>query len=115
MGQLTVEADDSDYRVVLVTAPNESEAESLAGDLLSKKLAACVNIFPVQSTYLWEGKVQCDREYQLIIKTTAERFQMIEQRILELHSYEVPEIISLPVQQGSSSYLSWIADTVSPE
>lgn len=75
-------------------------------------MAACVSITPVRSLYTWQGKVNFDQEWQLIIKTDLNRFSVLEAKIKELHSYEVPEIIALPIAAGSQSYLGWIADNL---
>lgn len=95
--------------VVLVTTGSEVEAETIATALLEERLAACVNILsPVRSLYRWQGKIADDREWLLVIKTRAERFAAVEARVRALHSYEVPEIISLPLLAGSADYLDWI-------
>ena len=109
VGEFEMCSDSLKYLVVLVTASSAEEATMLASDLLEKKLAACINSFPVQSTYLWEGAIQQDQEYQLIIKTASHVFEALEKRIVELHHYDVPEIIALPIMKGSQSYLNWIS------
>lgn len=96
------------YGVVLVTAASQAEAEAIAKALLTEKLAACVNITPVHSFYTWQGKQQSDREWQLIIKTNLNIFSQLAAKIKELHSYEVPEIIALPIIAGTQSYLNWL-------
>lgn len=79
--------------------------------LVEEGLAACVNILsPVRSIYRWEGKLCDEREWLLVIKTRAERFGEIEKRIRSLHAYSVPEIISLPIVEGSPPYLAWVKD-----
>jgi len=98
----------SPYGLVLVTAGTEAEAKAIAQTLVHEKLAACVNIFPVQSTYRWQGEVHQDAEWQLLIKTNLQRFNELDTRIQELHSYEVPEVIALPIQSGSAPYLAWL-------
>ena len=96
--------------IILVTAGSETEAETIAKALVAERLAACVNILnPVRSIYRWEGKVTDDRECLLIIKTQVERFAVVEEKVKALHSYQVPEIIALPVVQGSTPYLHWLA------
>ena len=97
-------------RLVLVTAPDPDIAEKIAKTLLEKGLTACVNIFSgLRSLYRWEGKIQDDSEVLLIIKTRAE---LIDKDLIpivqELHPYQVPEIIALPVVGGGQSYLEWI-------
>ena len=100
----------SNIGVVLVTVGSEEEAVRLAEVLVQEKLAACVNLIPVQSIYIWEGSLQRDREWQLLIKTDLTHFDAIAQRIQDLHSYELPEIIALKVVDGSPPYLAWVAD-----
>ena len=100
--------------LVLVTAPNEDEARRIANALVEERLAACVNIVAaIESVYRWEGQVTTDRETLLIIKTTDERYEELEQRVKELHSYSTPEVIAFKVERGSSEYLSWLKDSVS--
>jgi periplasmic divalent cation tolerance protein len=96
------------YGVVLVTAASQSEATAIATILIEEKLAACINVFPVQSIYQWEGNIQQESEFQLIIKTNLAKFAELSSRIQEIHSYEVPEIIALPIVAGSESYLGWL-------
>lgn len=100
------------YSVVLVTAGSRELALSIAQVLVESKLAACVNFMPIHSIYTWEGKVHSDEEWQLIIKTTLTKFPLLESKIRELHSYEVPEIIALPLVAGSQPYLQWISQQV---
>ena len=100
-------------RVVLITAPNVESAGNIAKTLVEEKLAACVNIVPgIRSIYLWEGKICDDSEVLMIAKTTAERFPDLQKRVQGLHSYETPEIISLPIEEGSAKYLRWIIEEV---
>lgn len=97
--------------VILVTTGSEAEAETIARALVEERLAACVNILPpVRSIYRWEGKVADDREWLLIIKTQGQRFAAVEEKIKALHSYQVPEVIALPIVQGSTPYLHWLAE-----
>ena len=96
------------YGVVLVTVASQSEATAIATILIEEKLAACINVFHVQSIYQWEGNIQQESEFQLIIKTNLAKFTELSSRIQEIHSYEVPEIIALPIVSGSESYLGWL-------
>lgn len=99
--------------VVLCTCPDEAIARQLAHRLVDERLAACVNRVPgLVSTYAWEGAVQEDREVLLIIKTLTDALPALQQRLRELHPYEVPEVIALPIEGGSERYLSWLADSV---
>ena len=98
--------------VILVTAANPDEGRKIARYLVENKLAACVNITqPIESFYSWEGKVAHETEYQLVIKSRRELFPEIEAAILKLHSYTTPEIICLPVVEGSRKYLQWLDDS----
>ena len=97
--------------VVFVTCGSEEEAVKISNALVEERLAACVNLIsPVRSIYRWEEKIWDEKEWLLIIKTQRKRFQEIETRVKSLHSYSVPEIISLPIVEGSSSYLNWLAE-----
>jgi periplasmic divalent cation tolerance protein len=99
----------TDYVVLLVTAGSESEAETIAKALIEERLAACVNVIsPIRSLYRWEGRVMDDREWLLLIKTRAERFSVVEARVKALHSYQVPEVIALPIVAGAKAYLEWL-------
>ena len=106
----------TDKRVVLSTAGSEEEARKIAHHLVEHQLAACVNIVPkIESVYRWQGKIDSNREWLLIIKTTAGQFPHVREAIQELHSYELPECIALAVEDGSSEYLDWLADSVGAE
>jgi periplasmic divalent cation tolerance protein len=100
-----------DAIVALVTCGSEEEATKIANLLVEEHLAACVNIIPpVRSLYRWEGKIWDEREWILIIKTQKKRFEELEKKVKSLHSYSVPEIIGLPVVEGSASYLKWVEE-----
>lgn len=102
----------SNYGVVLVSAGSVEEAQAIATTLVKSKLAACVNLVPIQSIYTWQGELHQEQEWQLLIKTDLSQFSTLEAKIRELHSYEVPEIIALPIVAGSKSYLDWISTSV---
>ena len=103
----------SEFLVVYITASGEN-AQDLAGALVSEKLAACVNRIPgVESTYTWEGQVERDTEDLLIVKTRADLFDRLKERVQALHGYDVPEIIAVPIVEGSESYLEWMATVLS--
>lgn len=104
--------DSASYGVVLVTAGSQQEAEAIATSLVKSQLAACVSLVPIQSIYTWQGELHQDQEWQLLIKTDLTQFQTLEAKIRELHSYEVPEIIALPIVAGSHPYLNWISESV---
>ncbi len=103
-----------DEIVVLVTAGSEAEAEVLAETLVEEGLAACVNIVaPVRSVYRWKGDICRDQELLLLVKSRRDRFEKIEARVRALHSYDVPEVIAVPICDGSEPYLQWIAGQLS--
>ena len=99
--------------VVLCTCPDEEVALRVATAVIERKLAACVNRVPgIESIYHWEGKVERDREELLVIKTTRAVYADLEACIREVHPYDVPEVIALPIEAGSSDYLEWIAGSL---
>jgi periplasmic divalent cation tolerance protein len=100
------------YGVVLVTASSQQEAEAIAISLVQSQLAACVSLLPIHSIYTWQGKLHQEQEWQLLIKTDLTQFPALATKIRELHSYEVPEIIALPIVAGSQPYLQWISEQV---
>jgi periplasmic divalent cation tolerance protein len=101
----------SDPVVVLVTCGSEEEALKISNALVEAHLAACVNLVaPIRSIYRWEGKIWDEKEWLLIIKTQKHRFEELEKKVKSLHSYSVPEMISLPITKGSSAYLNWIRE-----
>ncbi|HWX94941.1 MAG TPA: divalent-cation tolerance protein CutA [Terriglobales bacterium] len=103
----------TDKRVVLTTTPSEEEARQIARALVGERLAACVNIIPkVESIYRWQDKVEEAEEYLLLIKTTESAFALLQEKLKELHSYELPECVALAMTAGSPSYLKWIDDSV---
>ena len=103
----------TDKLLVLTTAGSESEARKIAHALVERRLAACVNIVPrIQSVYRWEGKVEEAEEYLLLIKTVKLREEQVRAAIRELHSYELPECIAIPIESGSAEYLKWLSDSV---
>lgn len=98
--------------IVFVTAPNKDEAARIAESLVSERMAACVNIVGgIESVYRWEGEVTRDQEVLLIIKTTDERYEELERRVIELHSYSTPEVIAYRIERGSEAYLKWLRDS----
>ncbi len=97
--------------VILTTCSSEEQALQIANALVEDQLAACVNIIsPVRSIYRWKEKICDEREWLLMIKTGRERFDEIEKKIRCLHSYSVPEILCLPVLEGSLLYLEWLEE-----
>jgi len=103
----------TDKVVIMVTARSRRECRKIARKLIDEKLAACVNITqPVQSVYRWEGKVTQDKEFLMFIKTTRELFPEVRTEISLIHSYHTPEIICLPIIDGSRNYLQWLGEVV---
>ncbi len=102
--------------VALVTARDTREANRIARALVGEGLAACVNLTEarIRSVYRWKGKVETAREILLLVKTTRRAFAAAERRIRALHSYEVPEIVALPIVAGSRAYLRWLERSVKP-
>lgn len=97
--------------VVLTNAPDEATALALADRLVATRVAACVNCLPVvQSIYRWQGEVERASEYPLLIKAPHTNYAEVERTIRELHPYEVPEIVALPIVAGLPAYLQWMAD-----
>lgn len=95
--------------LVITTMPDQASAERLADSLVSRGLAACVNIgAPVTSVYRWDGALRHDREHLLTIKTSRGRYPALEQAIVEQHPYELPEVIAVPITAGLPDYLAWI-------
>ena len=99
----------TEYIIVFITAPNEEEAARISHAIVGEKLAACVNIIrSVRSIYRWQGRVEDEQEVLMIVKTKRTLFERLQGRVKELHSYSVPEIIGLPVVEGSKQYLDWL-------
>lgn len=96
------------HRLIYVVTADEKEAEKIAKTLVEEKLAACANIFPVRSIYKWAGSVRKEDEVAMFIKTRAELVDKIVNKVKELHSYEVPCIVSLPIEKGYIEFLKWI-------
>lgn len=101
----------SEYCVVFITAGKADEAGRIAEALVGERLAACCTLVrPVHSIYRWKGEVCRDEEILIIAKTRSALFEQLRARVKELHSYEVPEIVSLPIVEGHAPYLDWIRD-----
>lgn len=101
------------YQLVLTTCPDETVARNIAKHLVTEKLAACVNIIAnITSVYTWQEQLQCDSEVQLVIKTEASSFIKLNERINQLHPYDVVEVVALNIQQGDKQYLNWISNSL---
>ncbi len=102
------------FLVILVTCRTRREARKIANSLVDRRLAACVNILTahVESIYQWKGRTESAKEFLLVIKTSRRQFAALRREIERLHSYEVPEIIALPISAGSPKYLRWLGESV---
>lgn len=104
----------SDAIVVFMTSANADEARQIANELVERQLAACVQILPeIESVYRWNGEVQRETEILMLAKTTAAQFDDLERAVREMHSYETPEIVAVPMAHVSEPYRAWLADNVS--
>ena len=103
----------SEHCVIFITAGSKEEADKISRGLVESKLAFCVSTLPkVQSTYYWEDKIHVDKEFLLIVKTRQDQYEALETWVKNNHSYEVPEIIALPIEQGLPAYLNGIDDWI---
>jgi periplasmic divalent cation tolerance protein len=103
----------TDIVLILTTAPDDDRAGTWARTLVEEHLAACVNVHgPMTSCYRWKGVVERDAERQIVIKTTRDRVEALKARLLELHSYELPEFLVVAVEGGSDEYVRWVADQI---
>ncbi len=112
--------DDEDYPeenllLVMITAANEAEALNISKTLVEERLIACANQFPVRSIFSWEGKIENASEIMLLCKSKESIFDHLLRRVQELHSYDVPEIIAIPITAGSEDYLGWVDDSTRDE
>lgn len=106
----------SDVLLVISNLPDQPSAETLAAELVERRVAACVNVLaPCRSVYRWKGAVEAADEVPVLIKTTVDRYPLVEQAVRELHPYELPEIIAVPVTAGLAAYLEWVATETLPE
>jgi periplasmic divalent cation tolerance protein len=105
---------ETKFRVVLVTCATLEEARKIARGVVEKRLAACVNIVThaVESFYRWEGKLENSSEYLLIMKTSEGRLAELQKEVMELHSYDTPEFVVLPIVAGSEEYLGWLGESL---
>jgi periplasmic divalent cation tolerance protein len=102
----------ADYVLVLTTLPLDADTAGFARSLVDERLAACVNILPaMESVYRWEGRIEQETERQVVIKTTRERTAELWDRVREMHPYEVPEFVVVPILDGNDAYLRWIGES----
>ena len=97
---------------IQTTCGNEQEAKAIAAAIVEKRLAACVHVSPISSVFRWQGKIETSDEWLCIIKTTNERYPGVRDAILEMHSYECPQIVVLSIKDGTNDYLDWISGEV---
>lgn len=101
----------SEFVIVLTTLPTKVETADFAKALIDDRLAACVSVHPeIKSFYMWESQIMEESEQQILIKTTANRIEELQSRVLDLHPYKVPELLVIPIIDGSESYLKWIKE-----
>ena len=101
------------FVIIFFSCPDQNSAKKLAHELVEKNLAACVNIIPkIESIYKWQGKIEKGKEILLIIKTKQDLYKKVEEFIIKNHPYDCPEIIMLPIKQGSEEYLRWLEDNL---
>ena len=104
---------NTNFIIVLVTTANKAEAEKIAQGLLTEKLIACANIInPVTSHFNWSGKIDKAEECLVVMKSRMDLFSLLVERVRGLHSYEVPEILALPIVEGSKAYLDWMGEVL---
>lgn len=103
----------ADHLMVITTVGNESDALRVAKSLVERRLVACVNVSAqVRSFYSWKGSLEDEAEHMLFMKTRDERFQELEKALGEIHPYDVPELIAVPIEKGSAAYLGWVDENV---
>lgn len=103
---------DTEYVLVLTTLPADADAAGFGRTLVEARLAACVNLLaPMESIYRWEGRVERESERQLLIKTSRDRVPALWDRVRELHPYDVPEFLVLPIAGGNDAYLGWVGES----
>jgi periplasmic divalent cation tolerance protein len=102
----------TDKKIVLTTTATREDAGRIARALVERRLAACVNLVAIESVYRWKDAVESAEEWLLVIKTTASAFDQVHAAIQELHTYELPECVLLPIEKGSEDYLAWIGESV---
>ncbi len=101
------------YSLLLSTTSSKDEAQSIAQTLVERKLVACVNIVgPITSVYRWKGAIEDSQEFLLLMKTDSQKFNEVRDALKALHSYEVPELVELSIENGIPSYLNWIAESL---
>lgn len=105
-------AKESKFVQLFISFPNKKEAKNVSMLLLKEKLAACIQIVPIESMYRWKGKIERAKEYLCLIKTKAEKVRDIVREVKKLHSYSIPEIISVSLSDGNPDYFNWLKEEV---
>lgn len=100
------------FSIIYITAGSIGEAKSIGRRLIEERLAACANIFPITSIFRWKGKINEENEFVILVKTRTNKVKDVEKRVKQLHSYEIPCLISLKIDSGSDDYLKWIEECV---
>ncbi|MDP2766759.1 MAG: divalent-cation tolerance protein CutA [Candidatus Methanoperedens sp.] len=100
------------FSIVYITAGDMEEAKKIGRTLVEERFAACVNIFPITSIFRWKGNIDEAQEFGIIVKTKTQKVKEIEKRVKELHSYEVPCVVSFNIEEGSADFLKWIDESV---
>ena len=104
---------NADFLTVLTTTGQKSDADRIARTLVDDQLAACVQVIgPIRSTYRWKGKVETTPEWLCLIKTASRLYESLETKLKEIHPYETPEVVALPIVRGSADYLAWLDDAL---
>jgi len=100
------------YCIVMCTTSSKDEAKKLASKLIANRLSACIHLQKIESLYMWQGKIENEDEYLMVIKSESRKYKEIESFILKHHSYDIPEIIKIPIEDGSKEYLKWISSNL---
>jgi|SRR3990172_3233495 len=100
------------FSIIYITAGDMAEARKIGRTLVEERLAACANIFPITSIFRWKGNIDETNEFGIIVKTRSDRVKEIQERVKEIHSYEVPCVVSFNIDEGSAQYLKWINESV---
>jgi len=100
------------FSIIYITAGDMAEARMIGRKLVEERLAACANIFPITSIFRWKGSIDETNEFAIIVKTRSDKVKEIEKRVKEIHSYEVPCVVSFMIEEGSQQYLKWINESV---
>ena len=100
------------FSIIYITAGDMEEAKKIGRKLVEERLAACANIFPITSVYRWKENIEEANEFGILVKTKTDKVKAIEKRVKEIHSYEVPCVVSFRMEEGSAGYLKWIEESV---